>query len=81
MVPFALQYQPQRKSYDAFLATAHTVIETLTFQICDLGNVGQGHEVQQLQWSQLMKNIYLYEVTMQHLYNIHRSRDMTFEIS
>ena len=35
-------------------------------KIFDLENKGQGHEVQQLQWSRFMENINLYKVIFEH---------------
>ena len=41
-------------------ATALTVSEILTFQVCDIETIGQGHEVQQSQWFHSMANIKLF---------------------
>ena len=38
-----------------------TVSEILTFQICDHENLGQGHEVQRLQWYRSISDISLYK--------------------
>ena len=48
------------KGHIAHFAIALTVSEILTFQICDLQNLGQDHEVQHSQWSDLMAKINFY---------------------
>ena len=61
MVPFDGDYQPQQKSYECIFTISHTVSEILTFQICDLENLSQGHIIQHLQLAHLMANINLYK--------------------
>ena len=61
MWPFDGEYQPRQGTYVAFSAIALTVSEILTFQICDLENLGQGHTGQHSQWSHSMANINLYK--------------------
>ena len=43
------------------ITTALTVSGILTFQICDLEHLGQGHGVQHSQWSHSNANIYFYK--------------------
>ena len=45
---------------------ARTVFEILTFQIFDLQNLGQGHQLHNLQWCHSVANINLYKSHSSH---------------
>ena len=49
MAPIDVEYQPLQKSYEAFFTIALTDSEILMFQICELENLDQVHEVQHSQ--------------------------------
>ena len=68
MMTFDGEYLPSVKAIRRTFTLALTISETLTIQISDLENLGQGQSVQRSQWSHSTAESNLYKSHSPHFY-------------